>query len=55
MLALIVWALLRASEGNAGYEMNVYKESPGVYFANLGHAIYCMDHHSVCTDATNRQ
>jgi hypothetical protein len=38
ILALIVWAVLKAAEGNAGYEMNVYKESPGVYFANLGHA-----------------
>jgi hypothetical protein len=37
-LTLIVWAILRAAEGNAGYEMNVYKESLGVYFENLGHA-----------------
>jgi len=38
LLALIVWASLRTAEGNAGYEMNVYRESPGVYFENLGHA-----------------
>ena len=38
IFALIVWAVLRAAEGNAGYEINVYKESPGVYFENLGHA-----------------
>jgi len=36
--ALIVWAMLRTAEGNAGYEMNVYRESPGVYFENLGRA-----------------
>jgi hypothetical protein len=38
LLTLIVWAILRAAEGKAGYEMNVYKESPGVYFEDLGHA-----------------
>jgi len=38
LLALIVWAMLRTADGNAGYEMNVYRESPGVYFENLGHA-----------------
>jgi hypothetical protein len=38
LLALIVWVMLRAAEGNAGYEMNVYRESPGVYFEDLGHA-----------------
>ena len=38
LLALIVWAMLRAAKGNAGYEMNVYRESPGVYFEDLGHA-----------------
>jgi hypothetical protein len=37
-LTLIVWAILRATKGNAGYEMNVYIKSPGVYFENLGHA-----------------
>ena len=30
--------MLRAAEGNAGYEMNVYRVSPGVYFEDLGHA-----------------
>jgi hypothetical protein len=30
--------MLRAAEGNAGYEMNVCGESPGVYFEDLGHA-----------------
>jgi len=24
LLAVIVWAMLRTAEGNAGYEMNVY-------------------------------
>jgi hypothetical protein len=38
LLTLIVWAMLRAAKGNASYELNVYKESPGVYFENLGHA-----------------
>jgi len=38
LLALIVWAMLRTAEENAGYEMNVYRESPGVYFQNLVHA-----------------
>jgi hypothetical protein len=37
LLALIVWVMLRAAEGNAGYEINVYRESPGVYFQDLGH------------------
>ena len=35
---MIVWAMLSAAAGNAGYEMNVHRESPGVYFENLGHA-----------------
>ena len=35
---LVVWALLRAAQGGIGYEMNVYQESPGVYFEHLGHA-----------------
>ena len=38
LLTLIIWAILRAAEGNTGYELNVYKESPGVYFEDLGHA-----------------
>jgi len=38
LLALIVWAMPRTADGNAGYGMNVYRESPGVYFENLGHA-----------------
>jgi nickel-dependent lactate racemase len=37
-LTLIVSALLRAVEGNVGYEMNVYQATPGVYFEHLGHA-----------------
>jgi len=37
LLALIVWAIFTTSVGNAGYEMNVYREPPGVYFENLGH------------------
>jgi len=37
LLALIVWAMFRTAEGNSDYEMNVYRESPGVYFENLGH------------------
>jgi len=36
-LTLIVWAILRAAEGGTGYIMDVYEESPGVYFENLGH------------------
>jgi len=35
---LIVWAIFRAVEGDTGYEMNVYQESPGIYFEHLGHA-----------------
>jgi hypothetical protein len=38
LLVLIVWVMLRAAEGNAGYEMNVYRESPGVLFEDLRHA-----------------
>jgi len=38
LLALIVWTMLRTAEGNADYEMNVYRESPGVYLEKLGHA-----------------
>jgi len=38
LLALNVWVMLRTADGNAGYEMNVYRQSPGVYFENLGHA-----------------
>jgi len=38
LLALIVWAMLRTVEGNADYEMQVYRQSSGVYFENLGHA-----------------
>jgi len=30
--------MLRTNEQNAGYEMNVYRQSPGVYFENRGHA-----------------
>jgi len=37
-LTLIVWAILRAVKGDTGYEMNVYPESPDVYFEHLGHA-----------------
>jgi hypothetical protein len=38
LLALIIWVIVRAAEGNAGCEMNIYRESPGVYFEDLGHA-----------------
>ena len=38
LLVLIIWVMLRTTEGNVGYEINVHRESPGVYFENLGHA-----------------
>ena len=38
ILTLIVWAIIRATEGGIGYDMNVYQESHGVYFEHLGHA-----------------
>jgi len=38
LLTLIVWSMVRTAEGNAGYERNVYRESPGVYFENLCYA-----------------
>ena len=38
LLPLIVWTIFRAAKGNAGYKMNVYKDLPGVYFEDLGHA-----------------
>jgi len=34
-LTLIVWAILRAAGGGIGYTMDVYQESPGVYFEHL--------------------
>lgn len=37
MLALVVWAIFNAARGNPGYTMDVYQESPGVYFEHLGH------------------
>jgi len=37
MLALIVWVIFNAAKGNPGYTMDVYQESPGVYFEHLGH------------------
>jgi len=56
LLTLIVWAILRAAEGNAGYEMNFYKESPGVYFEDLVHATLSNTAYtcSVCPYANNR-
>jgi hypothetical protein len=30
-------AVITAAEGNASYKMDVYKESPGVYFENPDH------------------
>jgi hypothetical protein len=37
ILTLIIPTIFRAAEGNSGYKMTVYKESPGVYFDNQGH------------------
>jgi len=37
MLALVVWAILNVAKGGPGYTMEVYQESPGVYFEHLGH------------------
>jgi len=37
ILTLIVWAIIRATGGCIGYDMNVYQESPGVDFEHLGH------------------
>ena len=37
ILTLIVWAIIRATEGGSGFDMNLYRESPGVYFEHLGH------------------
>ena len=34
---LVFWAILKATDGNPGYDMKVYKESPDVYSENLGH------------------
>jgi len=39
ILTAIVWAIFRTVEGDNGYEMNVYQESPEVYFEHLGYAI----------------
>jgi hypothetical protein len=37
IVALVVWALLRTTSGTPGYELSPYRESPGVYFEDLGH------------------
>jgi len=37
IFTLFVWVILKAAEGDPGYTMDVYQESPGVYFENLGH------------------
>ena len=37
IFTLVVWVILKAAEGDPGYTMDVYQESPGVYFENLGH------------------
>jgi hypothetical protein len=37
MLVLIAWAMIKAANGDSGYTMEVYQESPGVYFEHLGH------------------
>jgi len=56
---LIVWAIFRDVEGDTGYEMNVYQESPGVCFEHLGHAtlsntawtlIVCVPMHKIDDD-----
>jgi hypothetical protein len=37
MLALVAWAIFNAANAGPGYTMEVYQESPGVYFEHLGH------------------
>jgi hypothetical protein len=37
MLALVVWAMFNVANGGSGYTMEVYQESPGVYFGHVGH------------------
>ena len=32
MLALVIWAMFNAANGGTGYTVEVYQESPGVYF-----------------------
>jgi hypothetical protein len=38
LISLIAGLVCRIASGNTGYEMTVYRESPGVYFEELGHA-----------------
>ena len=38
LVALIVGLMIRAAAGNDNYELTAYRDSPGVYFEELGHA-----------------
>jgi hypothetical protein len=37
IIVLVTWMMFRVAVGNPGYEMNIYRKSPGVYFEDLGH------------------
>ena len=37
IVTLFIWAIRYAAEGDPGFTVDVYQESPGVYFEHLGH------------------
>jgi len=51
IFTLVVWVTFKAAEGDPGYTMDVYQESPGVYFENLGHVTvtHHIDNNSICS------